>query len=225
MTVWAAASLSSGCGGHAVQSETAHTITPGVGIRGRLEMGMSLGDVKRHFRGVECELDREDRVVRVTIRALGFLGMYSEENGRFTQMFFLVRRVPGDDADPSAKMGRFTGDLDGGISFFKGDVRREDVIATFGEPVQIVARAGDTDEAFREYHAAMGKAWHDGRPFECSTSGGTSILYYPRDGIAFVIERSNIEEIRVFSPDNSSSDTNRLVSPAIIVTNQGQPLK
>lgn len=213
MTVWMAATLLPGCGGHAARSGTAHTITPGVGIRGKLEMGMSLGEVKRHFRGIECEQDREERVVRVTIPALGFLGMYSEKNGRFTQMFFLVKRLPEDNAERSSKMGRFTGDLSDGISFSKGNVQRGEVVATFGEPVQIIARSGDTDDAFKKQHEAMWKAWDDGRPFECLTSGGASILYYPTNGIAFLIEGSDIEEIRVFLPDNSGSNTSPAVSP------------
>jgi hypothetical protein len=98
-----------------------------------------------------------------------------------------------------------TGNLAGGISFSRGDVSRVEVVALFGEPVQIISRPTGTTESFRKQIDAVWAAWKDGRPFECLYSGDTAILYYPTNGIAFLIGRAVIEEIRVFPPDMPGS--------------------
>lgn len=204
-----AAALLIGCGGQTERSGGSCTITPGVGIRGRLEIGMSLDEVKKHYHGVECEESQEEHVVRVTIPTLGFSGIFYEESKRLGQMFFVVRRLPQDDADPCAEMGRFTGSISGGISFSQGDVLRGKVVATFGGPEQVVARLGDSDEAFKKQREALWRAWEDGRAFEHRAGGDTAILYYPTNGIAFVVEGTVVEEVRVFPPDDSGEGVQR----------------
>jgi hypothetical protein len=100
---------------------------------------------------------------------------------------FINFHVVSSDGEPQ---GRFTGSVEGGISFAEtGRVRRDDIVSTFGSPKKSVTAAGSTN-AFRFLL--------DGISYSMLASNHTEVIYYPADGIMFEVQTGLVTRVAVY---------------------------
>jgi len=194
------------------------TITPGVGIKGVIELGMTLREVRRNTRDLTVDKSRyegfrsvfnEDGwILGFTIPSLGIICGQMKTNLPLSSITFKVGE-PWEPVPPWRKSlqpfrGAVTSDTGVTLSFHRaGSVQRQDVIAAFGEPERLLDSRADSRRSgwLREIGPTVISWRENGHSFEWLVAPGVVKLFYPRRGIQFDLGSNGVELVSVVSWD------------------------
>lgn len=197
-----------GCNRAPIVSDTASLfLQPGVGISNVCEVGMTYREIKRttgdaathglHDKRLTLERFSSSRFLLVP--SLGVIGVL-EDNEMVSHLEFFVTPY-NEGAIPSLKVEKpFRGKV-GGIDFSNGPVTRRDVESIFG-----VIYSGTTNLVL------SGSLLEKNEPFWFLRSDDSLELWYPAEGVIFVLQRDRVSSIRIFRSTRHTGSQRHLAS-------------
>jgi hypothetical protein len=186
--------IMAGCSRPKYDNNAGPTITPGVGIAGVLEIGMTLEDVKHNTGDLVVEENEYTGTISLYVPSLGASWSQRTKADRITQINFntgLSNFVP---VTPMSRLPSFRGALAGVLSFASEQgVRRADLVQVFGKPQQSFdfSMTNIPPGAFQSFAKTVHGFTDKGESVAIKTAPHTEIIGYPQLGIGFAL-RSNI---------------------------------
>ena len=170
-------------------------LQPGVGIKGAIELGFSIQDVRKQFRKIDVVSDTSGHVRNVIIPAIGCSGYVYEEDHQFASLYFDLMPMPYGKEEWTRP---FVGKLVNGISFSTGNVFRSQIETAFGKPMHVIEYKGDGRKEITSAYKQFEQIIRTGEPVEYYTSKGISQIHYQTSGIAFNVNTGCIFSIMIY---------------------------
>lgn len=199
--------VATGCSQPGIENPSECVLVPGVGISNRVQVGMTLEEIRRANRDMVLELESEahglsesteqasrsrwswqrpTRYYNARIPSLGayFGGLYTTKEVRVYSIDFYT----------SSSNGVFVGSLPGGITFSQGlPVRRGDIVRVFGEPHESVELG------------RLARMVETGSSFSVQCPNGSELLYYMTNGVLFDLRTNTVTRVTVFKARGKDS--------------------
>jgi len=164
-------------------------IEPGVGIRGVVELGMTLRDIKRNNPDMIATKIEETGGTSIVIPCIGFRSELDDGQDTISTLFFFV----GSSGHAPDGIKRFSGSLQGGVLFTETNgLARSKVVQLFGQT--------ENTTTLDAYPYGVSAVELNDASSMSITRHHLETLRYPRHGVAFNLSSNNVVQVVVWRP-------------------------